>query len=105
MVRVLITDLINKHRQRTHILFSSVKTIIHSHIRQARLLRLQYSRKEAIALRREKGYLYLDDFEYRLAVAGMNHFRNYLIRTGKPTEDVDALLIKLLKAPIKRIKH
>ena len=56
-------------------------------------------------MRREKRYLYLDDFEYRLAVAGMNHFRNYLIQTGKPTEDVDALLLKLLKAPIKRIKH
>ena len=53
-------------------------------------------------MRREKHYLYLDDFEYRLAVMGMNHFRNYLIQTGKPTEDVDALLLKLLKAKTKR---
>ena len=49
-------------------------------------------------MKREKRYLYLDDFEHRLAVAGINHFRNYLIQTGKPTEDVDALLLKLLKA-------
>ena len=56
-------------------------------------------------MRREKRYLYLDDYEYRLAVVGMNHFRNYLIHAGKPTEDIDALLLKLLKALIKRIKH
>ena len=49
-------------------------------------------------MRREKHDLYLDEFEYRLAVVGMNNFRNQLIRTGKPTEDVDTLLLKLLKA-------
>lgn len=53
-------------------------------------------------MRREKHDLYLDEFEYRLAVAGMNNFRNQLIRTGKPTEDVDVLLLKLLKAKTKR---
>ena len=53
-------------------------------------------------MRREKHYLYLDEFEYRLAVVGMNNFRNQLVRTGKPTEDVDALLLKLLKAKTKR---
>ena len=53
-------------------------------------------------MRREKHYLYLDDSEYRMAVVGMNNFRNQLIRTGKPTEDVDALLLKLLKAKTKR---
>ncbi len=52
-------------------------------------------------MRREKHYLYLDEFEYRLAVAGMNNFRNQLIRTGKPMEDVDALLLKLLKSKTK----
>ena len=56
-------------------------------------------------MKKEKRYLYLDDFEHRLAIAGMNHFRNCLIRTGKPTEDVDALLLKLLKAPNRKIKH
>ena len=55
-------------------------------------------------MKREKRYLYLDEFEHRLAVAGINHFRNYLIQTGKPTEDVDALLLKLLKAKRKRVR-
>lgn len=56
-------------------------------------------------MKRDKRYLYLDDFEHRLATVGMNHFRNYLIQTGKPTEDVDALLLKLAKAKRKRISQ
>ena len=56
-------------------------------------------------MKREKRYLYLDDFEYRLAVAAINYFRNQLIQTGKPTEDVDALLLKLLKAKRKHIQN
>ena len=56
-------------------------------------------------MKKEKRYLYLDSFEHRLAVAGINHFRNQLIQTGKPTEDVDALLLKLLKAKTKRSSH
>ena len=56
-------------------------------------------------MKKEKRYLYLDSFEHRLAVAGMNHFRNRLIQTGKPTEDVDALLLKLLKASMRKFKH
>lgn len=54
---------------------------------------------------REKRYLYLDNFEHRLAIVGMNHFRNHLLQTGKPTEDVDALLLKLAKAKRKRISQ
>ena len=56
-------------------------------------------------MKREKRYLYLDDFEHRLAVAGMNHFRNHLIQTGKPTEDVDALLRKPLKTKRTHIRN
>ncbi len=56
-------------------------------------------------MKREKRYLYLDDFEHQLAILGMNHFRNNLIRNGKPTEDVDALLLKLLKGTTRKIKR
>lgn len=56
-------------------------------------------------MKRDKRYLYLDDFEHRLAIVGMNHFRNHLLQTGKPTEDVDALLLKLAKAKRKRISQ
>ena len=56
-------------------------------------------------MRREKRYIYMDSAEHRLAIEGMNHFRNYLIQTGKPTEDVDELLLKLLKAKRKHISQ
>ena len=56
-------------------------------------------------MKRDKRYLFLDDFEHRLAIVGMNHFRNYLIQAGKPTEDVDTLLLKLLKAKRKHIQN
>lgn len=56
-------------------------------------------------MKKEKRYLYLDSFEHRLAVAAINYFRNQLIQTGKPTEDVDALLLKLLKAKRKHIQN
>ena len=52
-------------------------------------------------MRREKRYIYMDSAEHRLAIVGMKHCRNHLIQTGKPTEDVDALLIKLWKAKVK----
>jgi hypothetical protein len=48
----------------------------------------------------------MDSTDHRLAIVGMNHFRNQLIQTGKPTEDVDALLLKLWKAKVKhRIRN
>ena len=43
----------------------------------------------------------MDSTEHRLAIVGMNHFRNHLIQARKPTEDVDALLLKLWKAKVK----
>ena len=55
-------------------------------------------------MKREKRYLVLDPFEWRLAIVGMTLFRNNLLRAGKPTEDVDALLLKLINSKAKRRK-
>ena len=52
-------------------------------------------------MKREKRYLVLDSFEWRLAIEGMNNFRSHLIQAEMPTEDVNALLIKLMKAKAK----
>lgn len=52
-------------------------------------------------MKREKRYLVLDSLEWRLAIVGMNHFRNNLLRAGKATEDVDALLLRLINAKAK----
>ena len=37
-------------------------------------------------MRRDKRYIYMDSSEHRLAIIGMNSFRNHLIQVGKPTE-------------------
>ena len=46
--------------------------------------------------------LQLSDFEHRLLINGMMAFRNQLMEEGKPTEDVNDLIIKILDAPRKR---
>lgn len=50
----------------------------------------------------EKKIITLDDFEQRLMVNGLNDFRNDLLRTDKPTDDVDELLLKVIDAPTKK---
>ena len=47
----------------------------------------------------------VSDYEQRLMVNGLNAFRNDLIRDGKPTEDINALLIKVIDAPEKSEKR
>jgi len=47
----------------------------------------------------------VNDYEQRLMVNGLNVFRNDLIRDGKPTEDISALLIKVIDAPEKKQKR
>lgn len=49
--------------------------------------------------------LSLDDFEQRLMVRGLTDFRNDALRDGKPTEDVDDLILKVVDAPTKREKR
>ena len=53
----------------------------------------------------DKKILSLDDFEQRLMVRGLTDFRNDALRSGKPTEDVDDLILKVIDAPTKREKR
>ena len=50
----------------------------------------------------EKCVICVDPYEHRLMVAGLNDFRNDLLRDGRPTEDVDGLLLKVIDAPLKK---
>lgn len=50
----------------------------------------------------EKRVICVDPYEHRLMVAGLNDFRNDLLRDGHPTEDVDGLLLKVIDAPVKK---
>ena len=45
----------------------------------------------------------LDDFEHRLLVGCIIAARTMYLEQKKPTEDVDALLIKIIKAPSKKV--
>jgi hypothetical protein len=56
-------------------------------------------------LAEEKRVISIDDFEHRLMVKGLNDFRNDLIQGDKPTEDIDELLLKVIKAPTKKEKR
>ena len=49
-----------------------------------------------------KRVLSLDAEEHSLLVNGLNEFRNDCLRDGKPTEDVEDLLLKVIDAPAKR---
>lgn len=56
-------------------------------------------------MRGEKRVVTLNGFEQRLMVAGLTDFRNDAIRDGKPTEDLDGLILKVIDAPTKRQKR
>lgn len=45
----------------------------------------------------------LDDFEHRLLVGCVNAARTMFLEQNKPTEDIDELLIKIIKAPSKNV--
>lgn len=45
----------------------------------------------------------LDDFEHRLLVGCINAARSMYLEQGKETVDVDELLIKIIKAPSKKV--
>lgn len=47
--------------------------------------------------RKKKYYVALSDRELRLAKYALLQFRNKLLAEGKPTEDVNELLLKLWK--------
>ena len=45
----------------------------------------------------------LDDFEHRLLIGCVNVARTMYLEEKKPTEDVDDLLVKIIKAPSKKV--
>ena len=53
----------------------------------------------------EKVVVTLSDFEQRVLVKGMSEYRNDLIEDGKPTEDVDDVLLKVIDPPSKKPKR
>ena len=52
-----------------------------------------------------KRIMTMDDFEHRLLVGCINKARTEYMEEGKPTEDIDELLIKAIEAPRRRGLH
>ena len=42
--------------------------------------------------------------EWRLVIASLNEYRNKLIAEGRHTDFVDSVLLKVIDAPIKKVK-
>ncbi|MBQ9969800.1 MAG: hypothetical protein IJP15_04850 [Oscillospiraceae bacterium] len=53
----------------------------------------------------DKKVVTLSDFEQRVLVKGMSEYRNDLLQEGKPTEDVDDVILKVIDAPSKKAKR
>lgn len=53
---------------------------------------------------RQKFYLYLNQEELRLLLRSLVRFKNKLQQQGHYTDFVDELILKVMDAPIKRIK-
>lgn len=45
----------------------------------------------------------LDDFEHRLLIGCVNVARTMYLEQNKSTEDVDDLLVKIIKTPLKKV--
>ena len=52
----------------------------------------------------KKKWIYFDEAEWREVVHALNEFRNKLIREGRYTDVVDEVMIKMINAPIKKVK-
>ena len=51
-----------------------------------------------------KRHIYLDDFEWSALIKGVNEYRKQVIDENGCVEVVNELLLKIVKAPAKRIK-
>lgn len=53
-------------------------------------------------MKTERVLVTLDGFEQRLMVNSLVNFRNNLLGTAKPTEDVEDLILKVIDAPLEK---
>ena len=51
-----------------------------------------------------KRYIYLDDFEWRVLVKGINEYRKQIIDEDGCVEALNELLVKIIDAPTKKTK-
>ena len=52
----------------------------------------------------KKTRIYLDDYEERVIIYALNELRTRLINEGSDTDPVDEILLKIIRAPKKKVK-
>ena len=55
-------------------------------------------------MRKQKRYLYLDNEESSIVLHSLVNLKNKLIQQGRYTDCVDELIIKVMRAPRKKIR-
>ena len=55
-------------------------------------------------MREPKYHLYMDSDERRILIESLVELKNQLIRQGRYTDCLDEIIIRLVDAPIKKIK-
>ena len=81
--------------------------LLYPYIRFILLLPLKYRGNQKGGRRTTKTkrkYFYLNDFEHRLLVGCLLTARNEYLHDGKPMEDVDDLVLKIIDAPSKKVR-
>ncbi|MDD4495023.1 MAG: hypothetical protein PHV32_11905 [Eubacteriales bacterium] len=52
----------------------------------------------------KKYHIYIDDYERRIVVNCLNEMRTKLLSEGRYSDPVDEILLKIINAPIKKLK-
>ena len=55
-------------------------------------------------MKTKRKYFYLNDFEHRLLVGCLMTARSEYLQEGKPIEDVNNLILKIIDAPTKKVR-
>ena len=55
-------------------------------------------------MKEKRRYFYLDDFNHRVLIGCLMTARNEYIHEGKPIENVNELILKIIDAPKKKLK-
>ena len=55
-------------------------------------------------MKTKRKYIYPNDYEHRLLVGCLVTVRNQYLHDGKPTEDVNDLILKAIDAPSKKLR-
>ena len=74
------------------------------HIRKMENPLLHFRRRRLENVWCEKYYITIDENEWRIIINSLNNPRNKLIENDRYTDAVDEILIKIVNAPIKKLK-